>query len=128
MSTTHDQVRPPDAAGTHKEAPMNLLIRLAIAALSLFVAAWLIPDIYIEGSTPWMVYAGMAVVLGLVNLLVKPILNLLTCPIQLITLGLFSLIVNAVAFWLASYLAVNFKTSASTMFTSTCSAVNESAI
>ena len=86
---------------------MNLLIRLAIAALSLFVAAWLIPDIYIEGSTPWMVYAGMAVVLGLVNLLVKPILNLLTCPIQLITLGLFSLIVNAVAFWLASYLAVN---------------------
>ena len=86
---------------------MNLLIRLAIAALSLFVAAWLIPDIYIEGSTPWMVYAGMAVVLGLVNLLVKPILNLLTCPVQLITLGLFSLIVNAVAFWLASYLAVN---------------------
>jgi len=87
---------------------VNLLIRWVIAAAALFAAAWLIPDIYVEGSTPWMVYAGMAVVLGLVNLLVKPILTLLTCPIQLLTLGLFSLVINAVAFWLASYIAVNF--------------------
>lgn len=86
---------------------MNLLIRWVVAAISLFAADWLIEGISVSasGSDRWLVYGGMAVVLWIVSLLVKPILTLLTCPIQILTLGLFSLVINAIAFWLASLVA-----------------------
>lgn len=84
---------------------MKLLIRWAITSLALFVAAWLIPGIYVE-SDGWVVYAMMAVILGLVNAIVRPVLKLLTCPLILLTLGLFTLVINGLTFWLASVIAV----------------------
>lgn len=84
---------------------MRLLIRWAITSLALFVAAWLIPGIYVE-SDGWVVYAVMAVILGLVNAIVRPVLKLLTCPLILLTLGLFTLVINGLTFWLASVIAV----------------------
>jgi putative membrane protein len=48
----------------------------------------------------------MAAVLGLVNALIRPVLSLLTCPIQLITLGLFTLVLNALMLWLSSRLSI----------------------
>ena len=85
---------------------MKLLIRWVIASLALFAAAWLVPGIQVEG-TAWVVYAVMAVVLGLVNAIVRPLLKLLTCPLILLTLGLFVLVINGVTLWLASAIAVN---------------------
>ena len=85
---------------------MKLLIRWVIAGLALFAAAWLVPGIHIEG-TAWIVFAAMAVILGLVNAIVRPLLKLLTCPLILLTLGLFVLIINGVTLWLASAIAVN---------------------
>jgi putative membrane protein len=85
---------------------MKLLVRWVIAALALFVAAWLVPGIAVDGNG-WVVYAAMAVILGLVNAIVRPLLKLLTCPLILLTLGLFVLVINALTLLLASSMAVN---------------------
>jgi len=84
---------------------MRLLIRLVVMGIALWVAQYLIDGIRVEGGDALVVYAAMAVVLALVNALVRPVLMLLTCPVQLITLGLFAFVVNAAAFWLASWVA-----------------------
>jgi putative membrane protein len=85
---------------------MKLLIRWAITALAIFVAAWIVPGIQVDGGG-WIVYAVMALILALVNAVVRPLLKLLTCPLILLTLGLFVLVINALTFWLASSIAVN---------------------
>lgn len=85
---------------------MKLLLRWLITSLALFVAAWLVPGIRVEGNA-WAIYILMAVILGLINALVRPVLLLLSCPLIILTLGLFVLIVNGLRLWLASTLAVN---------------------
>lgn len=83
---------------------MKLIARWIIAAVALFVAAWLVPGIRVDGGG-WVAYAVMAVILGLVNAIVRPLLKILTCPLILLTLGLFTLIINGVALLLASQIA-----------------------
>ena len=85
---------------------MKLIARWIISAVALFVAAWLVPGIRVDGGG-WVAYAVMAVVLGLVNAVVRPVLKLLSCPLIILTLGLFLLVINAVTLWLSSYIAVN---------------------
>nr|HID13103.1 phage holin family protein [Anaerolineae bacterium] len=85
---------------------MKLLIRWVITSLSLFTAAWLVPGIRVEGDA-WIVYAVMAVILGLVNAIVRPVLKFLACPLIILTLGLFILVINGLTLWLASAIAVN---------------------
>jgi putative membrane protein len=83
---------------------MALLVRWFIAILALVAAAWIVPGIEVNGQA-WLAYAVMAVVLGLVNAVVKPLLKLLTCPLIVLTLGLFCLVINAVTLWFAARLA-----------------------
>jgi putative membrane protein len=85
---------------------MNLLIRWVIACLSLFLSAWLVPGIHVEGNA-WTVYAVMAVILGLINAVIRPILKLLSLPLIILTLGLFLLVINGITLWLASKIAVS---------------------
>lgn len=85
---------------------MKMLIRWVIVSLALFVAAWLVPGIRVEGNA-WIVYAAMAVILGLVNAIVRPVLKFLTCPLIILTLGVFVLVINGLSLWLASVIAVN---------------------
>jgi len=84
---------------------MKLLIRWAISSISLFVAAWLVPGIRVEGDA-WKIFAIMAIILGLVNAIVRPVLKLLSCPLIVLTLGLFVFVINALTLWLASGIAV----------------------
>jgi putative membrane protein len=84
---------------------MNLLIRWIIASFSLFIAAWFVPGIRVEGSA-WGAYAVMAVILGLINAIVRPILQLLSLPLIMLTLGLFLLFINGITLWMASAIAV----------------------
>jgi len=84
---------------------MNLLIRWIIASFSLFIAAWLAPGIRVEGNA-WGAYAVMAVILGLINAIIRPILKLLSLPIIILTLGLFLLVINGITLWMASALAI----------------------
>jgi len=82
----------------------RLVVRWFISALALLAAAWLVPGIRVEGNA-WVAYAGMAVILGLVNAVIRPLLKLLTCPLILLTLGLFVLVVNAVSLLIAAKIA-----------------------
>ncbi len=84
---------------------MKLLIRWVVTSLSLVVAAWLVPGVEVEGNA-WAVFAAMAVILGLVNAVVRPVLKFLSCPLIILTLGLFVLVINGITFWLASAIAV----------------------
>ena len=85
---------------------MKLLIRWLIAALALFLAAWIVPGIKVAPNA-WWVYAVMAVILGLVNALIRPLLKLLSCGLIILTLGLFTLVINALTLWLSSSIAVH---------------------
>jgi putative membrane protein len=79
----------------------KLVLRLAINAIALYLAigtGW-ISGIEAE-ATQWWAYLMIALVFTLVNALVKPILKLLTCPLILLSLGLFSLVINTLLFWL----------------------------
>jgi putative membrane protein len=85
----------------------KLVIRWLINFLALFAAAWLVPGISVDGGGGWTVFAVMAIILGLVNAILRPLLKLLTCPLIILTLGLFSLVINAFTLWLSSWIAVN---------------------
>jgi len=80
----------------------KLLLRWLINGVALYVAAELVPGIHADGG--WQVLAAMAIIFGLVNALIRPILKLLTCPLIMLTLGLFTLVVNALMLMLASWL------------------------
>ncbi len=86
---------------------MRLLLRWLITAVALVVAAWLVPGIAITDNNGWVAVLVMAAVLGLANAFLRPLLQLLTCPLVLLTLGLFLLVINAVTFSLSSWIAVN---------------------
>jgi putative membrane protein len=85
---------------------VKLLLRWLITSLSLFAAAALVPGIHVRHDA-WTAFAAMAVILGLVNAIVRPILKLLSCPLVILTLGLFTLVINGVTLWLASEIAVS---------------------
>ena len=84
---------------------MGFIIRLCISALSLGLAAYLIPGIHVQG---WTTLFLAAFLLGLVNAIVKPILVLLTLPITVVTLGLFLFILNAAMLGLVAWLLPGF--------------------
>lgn len=87
---------------------MRFLIHWLVTGLALWVTAYILPGVAV-GS--WQALAIAAVVLGLLNALVRPILVLLTLPITVLTLGLFYLIVNGLVFLLASKLVSGFDVS-----------------
>jgi putative membrane protein len=84
---------------------MSFIIRWVITGFSLFVANWLLPGIRVSGKA-WIVYAIVALVLGFINAVIRPILKFLSCPLIILTLGLFTLIINGLTLWLASYISV----------------------
>jgi len=78
------------------------LIRLIVNAVALAVAARLITGIAYGG---WVDLLIVALLFGVVNALVKPVLKLLTCPLIALTLGLFVFVINALMLWLTAVLA-----------------------
>ena len=85
---------------------MRFILHWLITAVALGAAAYLIPGIYVA-SGPTLIIA--ALVLGLVNATVRPLLVLLTLPLTVLTLGLFYLIVNGIAFGIAAALVPGFR-------------------
>lgn len=80
----------------------KLLLRWLIIALALFAAAAVVEGIGVEDSqwAGWLVFTVVAVVFGLMNALIRPLLKMLTCPLIVLTLGLFTLVINALMLWL----------------------------
>lgn len=84
---------------------IGIIIRWAINALILIGISYVVPGVYFTNF-----YAALigALVLGIINALLKPVLLLLTLPINLLTLGLFTLVINGLLFWLASSVTKGF--------------------
>ena len=86
----------------------HLLLRLIINAIALFAATQVgIPGLRFDGD--WKTLVVVAFIFGLVNALLRPLLALLTCPLILLTLGLFTLVINAVMLALTGWLAEQFN-------------------
>jgi putative membrane protein len=85
---------------------MRFLLRLLINAAALWVATRIVPGVSHSGSG--LSLLGVALVFGLLNALVRPILTLLSCPLLILTLGLFTLIINAVILLLTSAVSESF--------------------
>jgi putative membrane protein len=81
---------------------MILLLRILLNGLGLWVAAQVLPGVHYNGDLWYLLLAGL--VLGLVNLLVRPLVTLLSLPLLLVTFGLFFLVINGFLFWLADKL------------------------
>jgi len=87
---------------------LSLLIRLCITAMSLWVAAGIVPGINIDGTGNFFL---AALLLGIVNAIVRPIAVILTLPISALTLGLFLLVINAGMLGLVAYMMDDFTIS-----------------
>jgi len=79
----------------------TLILRWAINAVALYAAIAIVPGLQ-TANPNWQAYIWLALIFGLINALVRPILKLLTCPLLLLTLGLFTLIINTGMLYLTS--------------------------
>lgn len=84
---------------------MKLLIGWLLSALALLAVAYLVPGIHVSSFMSALIAAA---VIGLANILIKPILLILTLPVTIITLGLFIFVINGLLFWLAGYFLQGF--------------------
>jgi len=85
---------------------MGFLIRALVNAVAIWLATEIVPGIH-AGSTVTVIVA--ALVLGLINALVRPVLLELTLPLTLVTLGLFLFVLNALCLWLTSAIVPGFE-------------------
>ncbi len=84
----------------------RLILRWAINAVALWVAITFIPGIHAQGG--WISLLGLALIFGFVNALFRPLLKFLTCPLIILTLGLFILVINTLLFWLSGLIGQYF--------------------
>ena len=83
----------------------RLIIRWVINVLALLVAIWLIPGVQFTGA--WWMLLVVAMIFGLVNAVIRPIVVVLSCPLLILTLGLFTLIINAAMLSLTGWISTN---------------------
>lgn len=82
----------------------SFLLRWAITAAAAAVAAWIIPGITVGGAHQALTVVIFALVLGLVNAFIRPLVSVLSCGLIVMTLGLFTLVINGLMLWLASWI------------------------
>lgn len=84
----------------------RFLLRWAINAAGLYAAIWIVPGINFIGD--WTGILWIALIFGLLNALVRPLLKFLTCPLIILTLGLFTIVVNTLMLMLTSSVGQSF--------------------
>jgi putative membrane protein len=89
---------------------MKFILRWAINALALYAAIQLVPGIELTTSTSsqWLAIILLALVFGLLNALLRPLLMVLTCPLIILTLGLGTLLINTFLFFLTGWIGNQF--------------------
>lgn len=85
---------------------MGLLIRLIVQSIAVFLTAYLLPGVMLDGYGTAIL---VALVLGILNAIVKPVLTLLTLPLTILTLGLFTFVINAIVIELVDFLVDGFS-------------------
>jgi putative membrane protein len=83
---------------------MAFLVRWLVTAIALWLAVRIIPGLSLEGAG-WSGLVVMALVLGLVNAVIRPLVSLLSLPLTILTLGLFALVINAAMLGLAAWIS-----------------------
>ena len=78
----------------------KFILRWVINAIALFLAVYLVPGVNLQGG--WVSIMWLALIFGLINAFLRPLLKVLTCPLIVLTLGLFTLLINTFLFWLTS--------------------------
>ncbi len=90
---------------------MFIVLRLVTNAVALLVTAWIVPGIHLGAAGPhpaerdWITLLIVALIFGLVNTVIRPIVFLLSLPLAIITLGLFIFVINALMLLLTSWIA-----------------------
>lgn len=85
---------------------MGFIVKILITGIAALLAAYILPGVQIAGFGSALI---LAVVLALLNAVVRPILVILTIPVTVLTLGLFLLVINAIIILLAGYLVPGFS-------------------
>lgn len=84
----------------------KFILRWAINAIGLYLAVLLLPGIDLRSNLVSILW--LALIFGLINALFRPLIQLLTCPLIVLTLGLFTLVINTFLFWLTSVIGQSF--------------------
>jgi len=84
----------------------KFILRLLINAIALYLAVLIVPGI--DLTSDMLSLVGLAFIFGLVNALVRPLLKFLSCALIILTLGLFTLVINTFLFWLTSVIGQSF--------------------
>ena len=85
---------------------MNIIIKWLLNSLVIFVAAYLLPGIHVAN---FLTALAIALILGILNLTIRPLIIILTLPLTIVTLGLFLLVINALMILLTSSLVPGFE-------------------
>ena len=86
---------------------LRTLLQIVLNGVALLIAARLVPGIHYQGSLLYLLIAGL--VIGLINLIVKPIVSFFSFPLILVTLGLFYLVINGLMLYLADALLAGLR-------------------
>ena len=84
----------------------KFILRLAINAVALYLAVWILPGLDLTGGAVSLL--GIALIFGVVNALLGPLLKFLSCGLIVLTLGLFTLVINTFLFWLTAVISRSF--------------------
>lgn len=84
----------------------KFILRLAINAIGLYLAILIVPGINLRDDLVSILW--LALIFGVINALFRPLLQFLTCPLIILTLGLFTLVINTFLFWLTSVIGQSF--------------------
>lgn len=85
---------------------INILIRWVVYAILIIFVSWIVPGIEVDNFISVMF---VCIIIALINTFIKPLLQLITLPINILTLGLFSLVINALMLMLAGWIAPGFE-------------------
>ena len=85
---------------------INILIRWVVYAILIIFVSWIVPGIEADNFISAMF---VCIIIALINTFIKPLLQLITLPINILTLGLFSLVINALMLMLAGWIAPGFE-------------------
>lgn len=87
---------------------LGIVLRLVCSAIAVWLATLIIPGIEVSAESTWGAIGTVllvAVIFGVVNAVIKPIIKLVGCGLYVLTLGLIALVVNGLLFWLVSWIA-----------------------
>ncbi|OGI46031.1 hypothetical protein A2121_00425 [Candidatus Nomurabacteria bacterium GWB1_40_6] len=84
---------------------MKTLIHFLVSAVAILITAYVLPGVHVDGILAAFI---LAVILGVINTFIRPVLVMLTLPLSIVTLGLFVLVINALLVMLASYIVPGF--------------------